>query len=136
MGLFSRNKDNSSTGEQPLYQSSRMGFYARVYSNRLEFKNGAKHESIPLNQIAGVELGIIGKDTVIVETTGGAKYTIVSPKKKELREAIYNAISTKTNQPIASNSVADELGKLAELKEKGVITQEEFDSKKRQLLGS
>lgn len=36
--------------------------------------------------------------------------------------------------PQAPSSVADELAKLAVLKEKGIITQEEFDKKKAQLL--
>ena len=39
-------------------------------------------------------------------------------------------------QPVASPlSAADEIEKLASLKERGILTQEEFDAKKRQLLG-
>ena len=39
-------------------------------------------------------------------------------------------------QPAAASlSVADEIEKLASLKDRGILTQEEFDAKKRQLLG-
>lgn len=38
-------------------------------------------------------------------------------------------------QPAAPTSVADEIEKLASLKDRGILTQEEFDAKKRQLLG-
>jgi len=40
---------------------------------------------------------------------------------------------TPSEQP--TQSFAADLEKLAELKEKGIITQEEFDAKKKQLLG-
>jgi hypothetical protein len=59
--------------------------------------------------------------------------------KAKLAGAVSNA---KQGQPVASSvtsqphgSVADELTKLANLKEQGVITQAEFDNKKAQLLG-
>lgn len=41
--------------------------------------------------------------------------------------------SQQATQP--QGSVADELTKLASLKEQGILTQEEFDKKKRELLG-
>ena len=37
--------------------------------------------------------------------------------------------------PAAKTSVADEIRKLAELKEQGILTEEEFTAKKKQLLG-
>jgi uncharacterized protein YnzC (UPF0291/DUF896 family) len=36
----------------------------------------------------------------------------------------------------SSSSVADEIGKLASLRDQGVLTQEEFDAQKTALLGS
>lgn len=62
----------------------------------------------------------------------------------EVHQKLANAISyyhsrqaakTAQPQPVQSGSSADELEKLAALKEKGIITQEEFDAKKKQLLG-
>lgn len=54
------------------------------------------------------------------------------PKKKakEAKEAILSVI----NSPKSTNSISD-LEKLAELKDKGVITKEEFELKKKQILG-
>lgn len=56
----------------------------------------------------------------------------------KLRDEIKNRINTNdvVNQPIIQNSSSnlDELEKLANLKEKGIISQEEFDKKKAQLL--
>lgn len=49
----------------------------------------------------------------------------------EAKEIIESRIGSQSN-----NSSLDELEKLASLKEKGVITQEEFDGKKKQILAS
>lgn len=51
----------------------------------------------------------------------------------EAKEEIEERISRVDNNTSSSN--LDELSKLAELKEKGVITEEEFNAKKKQLLG-
>lgn len=45
------------------------------------------------------------------------------------------ASQSQTAQSTTQNSVADELSKLAALKEKGILTEEEFAAKKKQLLG-
>lgn len=55
---------------------------------------------------------------------------------KELTEEEFINIQTKNNTPAApALSSADELKKFKELLDMGIITQEEFDSKKKQLLG-
>lgn len=66
------------------------------------------------------------------------------PKKNELAEKIYNHIralieKNKTNNSTQINqekqvSSADELRKFKELLDEGIITQEEYDLKKKQLL--
>ena len=53
---------------------------------------------------------------------------------KELVEQ-YQAAIPPRSQPIANASVADELEKLARLRDKGILSADEFDAKKRQLLG-
>lgn len=45
------------------------------------------------------------------------------------------ASQTQPAQQAAPSSVADELAKLASLKEQGILTQEEFDVQKKQMLG-
>lgn len=58
----------------------------------------------------------------------------------ELKAKLSKAVSlVKQNAPKQTNSgapvsVADELTKLAKLKEDGILTQEEFDKKKAELL--
>jgi hypothetical protein len=81
------------------------------------------------------------KDTYItVTTTDGqeAIFHIEGKSHMELKPVIAQKIAVASNEPTqqtqASVSVADELTKLAQLKEQGVITQEEFDNKKAQLL--
>lgn len=52
---------------------------------------------------------------------------------KKIREAKTGAHTAQT--VIQQNSAADELKKFKELLDSGIITQEEFDAKKKQLLG-
>ena len=55
---------------------------------------------------------------------------------KELSEEEFKALQTaKNNSSAPAVSAADELKKFKELLDAGVITQEEFDAKKKQLLG-
>ena len=46
-----------------------------------------------------------------------------------------NAIKNPKNIQVRSVSEADELKKFADLKEKGIITEEEFNKKKKEILG-
>tara|TARA_Y100001958_G_C21237569_1_gene564377 strand:+ start:531 stop:3194 length:2664 start_codon:yes stop_codon:yes gene_type:complete len=48
---------------------------------------------------------------------------------------LINDQKSKKSKPAASNNYIDELKKLAELKSLGIITEEEFDAKKKELLG-
>ena len=41
----------------------------------------------------------------------------------------------RTSNPVKSYKQADEIKKYAELKDRGIITEEEFNAKKKQLLG-
>lgn len=136
MGLFNRNDSNSDNGEQPLFESKHMGLSTKVYKNRVDMKSVGQQESVPLSQIASVQLGSVGQRTVIIETSGGKKYSAFAKDKKAMRQAIVDAIEgskSQANTPAASD--ADELTKLATLKEQGVLSQEEFDAKKKQILG-
>lgn len=63
--------------------------------------------------------------------------TIASLRKliPEKEESVVHAESRKAAAPVAIGSSADELRKFKELLDTGVISQEEFDAKKKQLLG-
>ncbi len=131
MGLFG----NKQTEEKPLYETSYVGFWIKVYPNRVDFKAGVGSQSIPINQIASVQLPMMGIWKITLETTGGIKYAIPTSKKKEVQKAIYDAQSHYSGNGHQQTSDADELTKLNDLKEKGVITDAEFKAKKKQILG-
>jgi hypothetical protein len=136
MGLFGNNK---SSQEEPLYQSNFLGFWVKVYPNRVDFKpaSGFGSDSIPIAQIASVYTPPLGTMKITIETTGGKKISIPTNKKKGVQQAIYDAQARITgNNGSHIGSTADEITKLNELKEKGIITADEFEQKKKQLLGS
>ena len=56
------------------------------------------------------------------------------PLFEQIRDAVENRIQF-ANTPISTNSDADELSKLADLRDKGILTEEEFQQKKKQILG-
>lgn len=134
MGLFGGNK------EEPIYKTNYMMSVIKVYPNRVDFTAGAGKKSIPVSQIASVHTAMIGKMQITIETTGGQKYKIPCMKKTEVQDAIYKAQSMSGQSaasapaPQAADST-DELTKLAELKDKGILTEEEFAAKKKQILG-
>jgi hypothetical protein len=59
------------------------------------------------------------------------------PQFDKLKAGIYDLRNRNKKPTIVQNPIsdADELEKLAKLKEKGILTQEEFDFKKKQILG-
>ncbi len=132
MGLFG----NKQQTEEPIYKNSYLGFWIKIYPTRIEFRAGATIESIAINQIASVEQGSFGFSKVTIETTGGKRYSIPTTKKKEVRQAILDTQSKFSGNGVNSKeSATDEILKLNELKEKGIITESEFNKKKKQLLG-
>lgn len=120
----------------PIYETNYMGSKVLVFNDKLVWRFMLKEQTIPISQIASVNLELPMYAGVTVETTGGKKYKIpvnaFGGKKKELQEAIYKAQSL-INKAGGSSS-ADELEKLASLKDRGIITSEEFDLKKKKLL--
>jgi len=130
MGLFG----NKTPSEKPLYETNYMGFWIKVYPNRVEFKAGAGSQNVPINQVASIQLGMMGYMQITIETTGGKKYKIPCHKKNEVKEAIYNAQNS-VGQGSSNLSTADELTKLVQLKNDGILTDEEFQEQKKKLLG-
>ena len=58
----------------------------------------------------------------------------IGKKKVPLTQRISTNVTVNNNQDSKKANVADELEKLHNLKEKGVITSDEFESKKKRLL--
>lgn len=112
-------------------------------------------KTIPYSMLSAVQLqkgGLIQRQGYIrfsfiggTESKGMTRYSIArdensllfaSSKNKQFLEAkqLIEASMGKPAQQSAQSGL-DELDKLAKLKEQGVITQEEFEAKKKQLLG-
>lgn len=101
-----------------------------------------KRVDLPLDSVSAIALG--GMKGIAVTTASGAiKFALIKN-----REEIYSVVSkllvdrqsgkkveVTPNVAPQSNSNADELKKYKDLLDSGVITQEEFDAKKKQLLG-
>lgn len=134
MGLFG-NKPQAQ--EQPTYQASFLGCWIKVYSDRVEFRPNQMmwgSVTVPIKQIASVHTGMVGHWKITLETTGGKKYDIPTRKKDEIKKAIYEAQARLSKDNVQESGVANEISKLNDLKEKGIISQDEFDKKKKQLL--
>lgn len=120
-----------------IFSTNYLGSKVEVFDNRIEWSLAFKRNSVPINTIASIELGIPLYAQVVIETTGGKKLKIpVAPgQKKKLRDAIYEAQSAPQGQSNEKSNL-DEIEKLAQLKEKGILTEEEYNEKKKQLLDS
>ena len=56
------------------------------------------------------------------------------PLFEKIRDTVENRIQS-VNKTDSTNSDADELSKLADLRDKGILTEKEFQQKKKQILG-
>lgn len=92
---------------------------------------------LPINQISALSYGKFG--SVCVATSSGVIRFWYLTNKEQVYTAISNLLGSlqqKTAQPApTAGGTPDELKKYKELLDSGVISQAEFDAKKRQLLG-
>lgn len=128
-----------------IFSQADAGFYVtdkRVYGKTLL----GKRVDIPLDSISAVSLTFVLLGGISVSSSSGRITFYYAEKRNE----IYNVLSKlllerqsggkETKTPVVTNirqeqSSADELKKFKELLDMGVITQEEFEAKKKQLLG-
>ena len=121
---------------EPTFQTRYLGTHIFVYADRVDWKVLGKSHSIPIASIASVDLPPL-YNGIHVHTTGGKRYILPTGRKQKqpLRDAIVEQLAKTSGTPIvAATSNLDELKKLAQLKAAGVVTQEEFDAKKKELL--
>lgn len=94
---------------------------------------------LPLDSISSV--GSSWLKGVAVATSSGKISFILLKNAKQIHKEITTLLINRQNKKkqekpvIVSNSNAEELKKYKELLDSGIITQEEFDAKKKQLLG-
>ena len=103
--------------------------------------SAGKRVDLPLDSISAV--GTSRFSGLAVTTASGAiKFTSLK-NRDELHDAISNLLIERQQKPTATTTIkqeipqsnADELAKYKDLMDKGIITKEEFDAKKKQLLG-
>ena len=105
--------------------------------------NFGKRVDLPLNQISAVAQGMLS--SIAVATSSGRIHFWCIENRDEVFDELSNLIRNFQIQKTDVNNVeksviqqvsnADELKKYKELLDSGVITHEEFDAKKKQLLG-
>ena len=98
-----------------------------------------KAVDLPLNQISAIGLGFCSRITVA--TSSGKIHFWFVENRNEVHSALTDIVgkvqveSAYTQSNNSAPSDADELKKYKDLLDAGIITQEEFDAKKKQLLG-
>ena len=114
-----------------------------IYPEKIAIRGITDSKDIPINHISNIQ---VKKWTskIIIHTTSGAKEVIVlgigtlKVNVEEIEELINSLVAESKQSELLSQqkrSPLDDLEKLAELKEKEIITQEEFDKKKKEILG-
>ena len=100
-----------------------------------------KRVDLPLDAISAVGTGAF--HSIAITTASGAVKFFMMDNCEEIHSTVSKLLVDRQNKPIASLNIkqevpqsnADELRKYKELLDMGIITQEEFDAKKKQLLG-
>ena len=106
----------------------------RVYGKSLF----GKRVDLPIDSVSAIGTSIF-KGIDIGTSSGKIKFKLITNNDEihsVMSTQIINRQANKNSNPINLNTCnADELKKFKELLDSGVITQEEFDAKKKQLLG-
>lgn len=99
---------------------------------------GFETEIFPFSSISSIELskGVIGHKISIFASGNKAEMSgIASPNVNEFLSYVREHLGKKSESSAAASSDADELKKFADLRDAGIITDEEFNAKKKQILG-
>jgi len=105
----------------------------RVYGKA----NFGRRVDLPMNQISSVGLGF-ANSIAVATSSGKIQFWLLENKEdvhKALSDLIISQQKTESKTVEVKSSNADELKKYKDLLDSGVITQEEFDAKKKQILG-
>ncbi len=105
----------------------------RVYGKAI----GNREVDLPLNSITAVSIS--GKSQILVSTSSEVFKFYLQTKRDEIKQANTDLLLTQKKEAAPENPPAekgtDDIRKYKELLDSGIITQEEFDVKKKQLLG-
>ena len=100
-----------------------------------------KRVDIPLDSISAVGTSILN-GIAITSASGAIKFALIK-NRDEIHDTISKLLIERQNKPTSTTTIkqeipqsnADELKKYKDLLDSGVISQEEFEAKKKQLLG-
>ena len=99
-----------------------------------------KRVDLPLDSVSAIGMGMFS--SIAVTTSSGAIKFAMMKNRNDIHEIIskllverQNKTAQVTEKPASVGSNADELKKYKDLLDAGVITQEEFEAKKKQILG-
>lgn len=100
-----------------------------------------KRVDLPVDSISAVGTSML-KGIAVATSSGRIKFLGIS-NRDEIHKVLSDLIVDRQEKPVSNTVVkqevqqssADELKKYKELFDQGIITQEEFDAKKKQLLG-
>lgn len=136
-------------GTVPLYSANHMNFRVKVFIDRIEYSGSFGKNVIPIEQVAWVKLRH-GGTGIIVETVNNKRVVMVVKQSDRLgfTDAVLKvqALQPKKNKFKDTKTIridelerfsegVDEIEKLAKLYDKGILSQQEFDAKKKQILG-
>ncbi len=95
-----------------------------------------KRVDLPLDSISAVSSRTF-LNCICVSTSSGNISFFLAKNYAQIHSVINDLLIDRQSQPTVTseNSLGDELRKYKELFDSGIITQEEFDAKKKQLLG-
>ncbi len=136
------NVEHATTGFYNNGQGILVGTNSRVLFIDKGLLFGLKVEEFGLDKISSsqFETGMLfGKITIYASGNKAVIDNVPKTDAKSFAEWLSNKITNKDNttpsQPHTDNDVTVQLEKLASLKDKGILTEEEFTAKKKQLLG-
>ena len=101
-----------------------------------------KRVDLPLDSVSAVATTAFTQGVSVSTSSGRITFLFLSQKEK-IASTIRNLLIDRQQKPVAATTIkqeipqsnAEELRKYKELLDLGVITQDEFDAKKKQLLG-
>lgn len=124
-------------GMQQLYVTNK-----RIYFNEIKGMMSNNEQMIPLSNISSVSCSSKGLFADLIVTTSGANI-IVEDVSVGIAQTVMKKIETlRTQSSVGPStekklmpSTTDEIRELKSLLDEGILTQAEFDAKKKQLLG-
>lgn len=112
----------------------------KVYKDRIEIQQKGMLLSggwitVDYTEIKSISVSMTAKLKIVTEANDYYVSAFGSPRAVDkMKEYVRNAKSEQPTSNSGTNSVADELEKLADLKDRGVLTEQEFEQKKEELL--